>query len=79
MEGNGKEMINGIKKRWEWLVDGHFSIGRHKGRIKGFRHSKSFVHVFYDVKRIIIDWVIFIGCVITFWFQKDPKDMDRET
>ena len=54
-------------------------MGRHKGGIKGFRHSKSFVHVFYDMKRIITDWVISIGCVFTLWFQKDPEDMDRET
>ena len=60
------------------MVNDHFSIGRHKGGIKGFRHSKSFVHVFYDVKRIITDWVISIGCVITL-LAKVPENMDRET
>ena len=60
------------------MVDGHFLIGRHKGGIKGFRHSKSFIHVFYDVKRIITDWVISIGCVITLCLRKDQENMNRE-
>ena len=36
----------------------HLSIGRQKGRFKGFKHPKLFIYALYDVKGYF--WLIFI-------------------
>ena len=35
---------------WKSLGNGHLFIGKQEGKFKGFKHSKLFVHAFYDVK-----------------------------
>ena len=78
VENNGKKMKDGIKEsesEWKMVIFQGYTWGWIKKELSTL--SYWICIVLYE--RMVNDWSLSIGCLITLSVRKNSEDMDRET